>query len=109
MPPKPIKYPHPKAVGLGYETAKIIGRAMYRESFFKWGSYMRIVDLVQWEKYGHKEIRFCQYYRKTGGTDNDWIFGQGAGHMSVKTFYKLIHKAKTNPDYGTFENIFDKL
>ncbi|MEK7170441.1 MAG: hypothetical protein AAB767_04080 [Patescibacteria group bacterium] len=108
-PPKDLHYPHPKAVGPGYETARIIGRAMCLESFPSWGDYMRVLDLVRWEKDGHKEIRFCQYFRKAGGTDSDWIFGQGAGHMKVETFYELIHKAKTNPDYGVFENIFDKL
>ena len=69
---------------------------------------MRVLDLVEWEKDGHKELRFCQYYRKDRGTDKDWIWGQGAGHMSVATFYKLIHKARTKPDYGTFEDVFDK-
>ncbi len=109
MPPKDILYPHPKAVGTGYETARIIGRVMLIESFSNWGDYMRIVDLIEWKQDAHKEIRFCQYYRKAGGTDKDWIFGQGAGHMSVETFYKLINKAKTNPDYGSFEGAFDKL
>jgi hypothetical protein len=108
-PPKDICYPEPKAVGLGSSTAKIIGRAMVLEKFPEWGDYMRILDLMKWEHTGHKEIRFCQFYRKAGGTENDWIFGQGAGHMKVQTFYKLIRKAKTKPDYGTFEGIFNKL
>jgi hypothetical protein len=33
MPPDDIQYPRPKAVGPGYETAKIIGRAMIKEHF----------------------------------------------------------------------------
>ena len=108
IPPKDIRYPHPKAVGPGYETAKVIGRAMVLEKFPGWGHYMRVLDLIRWEKDGHKEIRFCQYYRKDDGTDNDWIFGQGAGHMKVETFYELIRKAKTDKEhYGTFEGIFD--
>jgi len=81
---------------------------MILEKFPKWGDYMRVLDLVKWEEAGHKEIRFCQYYRKAGGTDSDWIFGQGAGHMKVQTFHKLVLKAKTKPDYGNFEGIFDK-
>lgn len=109
MPPTNIKYPYPKAVGSGYSVAKIIGRAMEIEYFSKFGDYMRILDLVEFQPDAHKELRFCQFYRKDGGTDNDWIFGQGAGHMSVKTFYKLIYKAKTNPDYGTFEGVFEDL
>lgn len=112
IPPKDIKYPYPKAVGHGYSVGKIIGRAMEIECFPKWGDYMRILDLVEFkpDKYQkcHKELRFCQFYRKAGGTDNDWIFGQGAGHMSVETFYKLIHKAKTNPDWGNFKGVFDE-
>lgn len=107
MPPKDIRYSYPKAVGRGYSVGKIIGRAMLKEHFRKWGDYMRILDLVKWEKDVHKELRFCQFYRKDGGTDNDWIFGQGAGHMKVETFYKLMHKAATNPDCGTFEGVFD--
>lgn len=109
MPPKDISYPRPKVVGPGYESARIIGRAMVMERFPKWGDYMRILDLVEWKKDRHKEIRFCQFYRKVGGTDRDWIFGQGAGHMKVATFYKLIRKARTKPDYGTFRNVLDKL
>ena len=112
--PKDIIYPHPKAVGQGYSTGKIIGRAREIERFPKWGDYMRILDLVEWQKDDHhkkphKELRFCQFYRKDGGTNSDWIFGQGAGHMKVETFYKLVHKAATKPDYGTFEGVFDKL
>lgn len=57
---------------------------------------MRILDLVKWE-HGGTEIRFCQFYRKDKGTNRDWIFGQGAGHMKIKTLKKLIHKAKTKP------------
>ena len=109
IPPNDVRYPHPKAVGLGYETAKIIGRAMVKEHFPKWGDYMRILDLVVWEKDGHRELRFCQFYRKDGGTNKDWIFGQGSGHMKVETFYKLIQKAKTNPDFGTFKSVFREL
>jgi hypothetical protein len=112
-PPKDIHYPYPKAVGEGYSNGKKIGRAMELERFPKFGDYMRILDLVEFQpdsvQKRHREIRFCQFYRKTGGTDSDWIFGQGAGHMSVKTFYKLIHKAKTKPDYGTFDGVFDEL
>lgn len=108
IPPNDIHYPYPKAVGKGFSTGKIIGRAMVLEKFPKWGDYMRILDLVKWE-HGGEEIRFCQFYRKDNGTDKDWIFGQGAGHMHIKTLKKLIHKAKTKPDYGTFEGIFDKL
>jgi|SRR3989344_4546829 len=109
MPPKDINYSYPKAVGRGYSVGKIIGRAMVKERFPRWGDYMRILDLVKWKKDGHKELRFCQFYRKDRGTCNDWIFGQGAGHMSIATFYKLIHKAKTNPDYGNFKGAFDKI
>ena len=69
---------------------------------------MRILDLVEWQKDGHEEVRFCQFYRKAGGTNKNWIFGQGAGHMKPTTFYKLIYKAATKPDYGTFEGIFDR-
>jgi len=112
MPPNDIDYPYPKAVGKGHTVGKIIGRAMKKEHFPKFGDYMRILDLVELQPDSHQklhtELRFCQFYRKAGGTNKDWIFGQGAGHMSVKTFYKLIHKAKTNPDYGTFEGVFDK-
>ena len=107
MPPSDICYPRPKTVGPGYEKAKIIGRAMIQESFHESGDYMRILDFTQWED-GHKELRFCYFYRKSGGTENDWIFGQGAGHMKVTTFYDLIRKAANNPDYGDFERIFDK-
>lgn len=109
MPPRDLHYPYPKAVGSGYGVAKIVGRAMVKEHFNKWGDYMRVLDLVEWQKDSHREIRFCQYFRRDGGKDNDWIFGQRAGHMKVETFYKLIHKAKTNPDYGTFDNIFKDL
>lgn len=118
-PPKDIEYPHPKAVREScavplcqeYSVGKIIGRAMEMECFPKWGDYMRILDLVEWQKdehhkKPHKELRFCQFYRKTGGTDSDWIFGQGAGHMSVGTFYKLVQKARTKPDYGDFDSVF---
>lgn len=108
-PPKNIRYPYPKAVGQGYSVGKIIGRAMEIERFPKWGDYMRVLDLIEFEKDGHRELRFCQYYRKAGGMDNDWIFGQGAGHMKITTFYKLILQAATKPDYGTFQGIFDKL
>ena len=108
MPPKDIRYPYPKAVGRGYSVGKIIGRAMVLEHFPKWGDYMRILDLVEWQKDGYKEIRFCQFYRKAGGTDENWIFGQGAGHMKPTTFYKLIHKAAIRPDFGNFEGIFDR-
>lgn len=108
-PPRDICYPYPKAVGKGSSVAKIIGRAMVEENFPGWGDYTRVLDLLGWQNDKHKEIRFCQYYRKSGGTDSDWIFGQGAGHMSSETFYKLIQKAKTNPDYGTLEGVFDNL
>lgn len=79
----------------------------------KWGDYMRLLDLVEWQKdthhkEPHRELRFCQFYRKAAGTDNDWIFGQGAGHMKVATFYKLVLKAMTSPDYDTFKGVFDK-
>src|SRR3989344_127397 len=111
--PSDVKYPYPKAVGRGYSTGKIIGRAMSIERFSKWGDYMRILDLIEFQpdkfQKRHKELRFCQFYRKAGGKNNDWIFGQGAGHMSVRTFYKLIHKAKTKPDYGNFNGAFDKI
>ena len=80
------------------------------ERFPKWGDYMRVLDLVEWQKdkhhkETHKEIRFCQFYRKAGGTDKDWIFGQGAGHMKDTTFHKLIHKANSKPE---FKGVFDK-
>jgi len=113
MPPGDVTYPYPKAVGRGHSVGKIIARAMIMESFSRWGDYMRIVDLVEFQpdkrQKCHTELRFCQFYRKAGGKDNEWIFGQGAGHMSVETFYKLIHKARTKPDYGTFEGVFDEL
>ena len=112
MPPRDIRYPYPKAVGYGYSIGKIIGRAMMKESFHKWGDYMRILDFVEFQpdnrQKRHKELRFCQFYRKAGGTNSDWIFGQGAGHISVKTFYKLVNKAKTRPDYGNFKGVFDE-
>lgn len=108
MPPKPISYPYPKAVGEGHSKAEIIGRAMQIEQFPQWGDYMRILDYVRFEA-GHKELRFTQYYRKSGGTEKDWVYGQGAGHLSVTTFYSLIKKAKQNPDYGTFEDVFSNL
>jgi hypothetical protein len=108
MPPDDIEYPLPKAVGNGTKSATIIGRAMIEESCPKWGDYMRILDLLQWED-GYKEIRFCYFYRELNGKDNDWIFGQGSGNMKVNTFYDLIHKAASEPDYGDFEGIFDKL
>ena len=111
--PSDIHYPYPKAVGEGYSIGRIIGRAMEIEYFPKFGDYMRILDFVEFQPDSHqechRELRFCQFYRKVGGTHNDWIFGQGAGHVSVETFYKLLHKAKNNPDYGTFEGVFDKL
>lgn len=121
-PPKDIRYDHPKAVRENcsvpscrdYSVGKIIGRAKELERFPEWGDYMRILDLVEWQKdehhkETHKELRFCQFYRKAGGTDTDWIFGQGAGHISAETFYKLIRKAQTNPDYGTFDGVFDRI
>lgn len=111
-PPNKIRYPYPKAVGKGFTVGKIIGRVMEIECFPKFGDYMRILDLIELQpdnrQKRHTEIRFCQFYRKPNGTDSDWIFGQGAGHMSIKTFYKLIRKAMTKPDFGTFEGIFDK-
>ncbi len=113
MPPRDIYYPYPKAVGHGHSVGKVIGRAMEIEFFPKWGDYMRILDLVEFQpdkcQKRHKELRFCQFYRKAGGTDNDWIFGQGAGHMSVETFYKLICRAMTKPDCGTFGDVFGNL
>ena len=113
MPPNDIDYPPPKAVGGKHTIGKIIGRAMVMERFPKWGDYMRILDLVELQpdhrQKRHTELRFCQFYRKAGGTDTDWIFGQGAGHMSVETFYRLLNKAKTKPDHGTFEGVFNKL
>lgn len=116
MPPNNIDYPHPEAVGRGRgrSVAKIVGRAMQIERFPKWGDYMRILDLVEWQKdkhhkKPHKELRFCQFYRKAGGTNSDWIFGQGAGHMKPTTFYKLIRKAVTpGQHWGIFEGVFDK-
>ena len=112
--PKDIEYPYPKAVGHGYSVGKVIGRAMVIERFPKWGDYMRVLDLVEWQKdryhkKRHRELRFCQFYRKAKGKKDDWIFGQGAGHMKIKTFYKLLKKAKTNPDFGTFEGVFGAL
>ncbi len=109
MPPKPIHYPYPKAVGKkGYSIGIVLGRAMHTEHFKNWGDYKRIIDWVKFDD-GHRELRFTQYYRKPNGTDNDWIYGQGTGHMSIKTFYKLIRKAKANPNYGSFDKIFDRL
>ena len=107
MPPDDIEYPLPKAVGNGKNRAKIIGRAMIEESFPEWGDYTRILDLLQWED-GDKEIRFCYFYREPNGKDNDWIFGQRSGHMKVNTFYDLIRRAATDPDFGNFEGIFDE-
>lgn len=105
-PPKPIRYPYPKAVGKkGYSRGKVLGRVMKIERFKKWGDYMRIIDWIRFDD-GHKELRFTQYYRKPRGTDKDWIYNQGAGHMSSNTFYRLIKKAKADPD---FEGIFDRL
>lgn len=106
MPPKDIRYPFPKALGKGYSVGTIIGRAMHIERFNNWGDYMRILDWIKFED-GHKELRFAQFYRKPGGTDKNWIYGQGAGHVKAKTFLKLIRKAKTKPDYGTFEDALD--
>lgn len=108
MPPRLIRYPYPKAVGKGFSKAKVLGRVMQIEKFRDWGDYMRIIDWVKFDK-GHKELRFAQYFRKPKGTDKHWIYGQGAGHMSLKTFYKLIRKAQTKPDYGSFEGAFDSL
>ncbi len=109
MPPKPIRYPYPKAIGKrGYSKGNVLGRVMLIESFKNWGDYMRIIDWVKFDD-GHKELRFTQYYRKSNGTDHDWIYGQGAGHMSIKTFQRLIKRAKANPNFGTFEGVFDKL
>ena len=113
MPPSDIKYSFPKSVGKGHSIAIILGRAMIKEHFEGFGDYMRIVDLLEWKKNSkvrkHKEIRFTQYYKKANGNDNDWIYAQGAGHMSIKTFYKLIKKAKENPDYGDFQGVFDEI
>lgn len=108
MPPHDITYQLPKAVGNGKESGKIIGRAIIIESFPGLGDYTRILDFIKWKKDGHKDLRFCYFYRKPLGTDDDWIFGQGSGHMKVDTFYKLIRKAAANPDYGNFEGIFNK-
>jgi len=107
MPPRDLYYPYPKALGIdGGSRAKVKGRAMEIEQFPEFGDYMRILDLVAWED-NHRELRFTQFYRKSGGRDDEWTYGQGAGHLSIETFQKLIQKAKTNPDYGTFEGIFD--
>lgn len=105
MPPGEITYPYPKALGKkGYTKNKIIGRAMMIECEKNRGDYTRILDLLD-----NGQLRFCQYYRKPGGNDNDWIYGQGAGHMKIETFYKLIEKAKTDPDHGNFEGVLDKI
>lgn len=71
---------------------------------------MRILDLIEFQpdkfQKRHEELKFCQYYRKVGSRDGDWIFGQGVGHMSVKTFYKLIRKAMNSPAFkGVFDNV----
>ncbi len=109
MPPEEIKYPYPKALGKkGYSISTIKGRAMIVECSKKWGDYTRILDLVRHSD-GNLSLRFCQFYRKPDGNDNDWIYGQGAGHMGIETFYKVIEKAKTNPDYGSFEGVLDKV
>ncbi len=108
MPPRPIRYPFPKAVGEGYSKGIVLGRVMENETFKDWGDYMRIIDWIKFDD-GHKELRFTQYYRKSGGSDNDWFYGQGAGHMSQKTFFSLIRKAQSCPDFGTFEDAFDEL
>jgi hypothetical protein len=117
MPPEPIRYPFPKALGEGYSTGTVLGRVMEIEQIPNWGDYKRIIDWIRFDEAHtrdsvipiHYELRFTQYYRKSGGTDNDWVYGQGAGHMSIATFYKLIEKAQTNPDYRTFEGAFDRL
>ncbi len=103
MPPKPIVYPPPKNVGGKPENADITARAMLIEKFDT-GEYCIVLDRLFWRKDGHEELRFTYYYRKKGGTDSDWIFGQGAAHMNPKTLVALIRKAKTNPDWGNFEN-----
>ena len=108
MPPRLIRYPKPKAVGKGFTKGKVLGRVMRKERFKNWGDYMRIIDWVEFED-GHKELRFTQYYRKPNGTNEDWVYGQGAGHMSMKTFNKLIQKAQTKPDHGSFEGAFESL
>lgn len=108
MPPNPIMYPPPKAVGGEIGVADIVGRAMVVEYLGDSGDYCRIIDRLKWRG-GGEEIRFTYYFRKPKGTDKDWIFGQGAGHMNPKTFVKLIKKAKTNPDFGDFGKCLDKI
>ena len=108
-PPGLVWYPKPKAVGKGFSKGKVLGRVMQIEKFRDHGDYMRIIDWIEFVDDGHKELRFTQYYRKPNGTDEDWVYGQGAGHMSLRTFYKLIRKAQTKPDCGTFEGAFDRL
>ncbi|HVP49729.1 MAG TPA: hypothetical protein VMT56_00755 [Candidatus Bathyarchaeia archaeon] len=113
IPPKDIIYPLPTALGPGKSSARVLGRAMVMESFPGWGDYMRVLDLVEFRKNTlsprHRELRFCQFYRKPGGGDADWIFGQCAGHMSIATFYELLRRAQEAPDCGSFGRAFNKL
>lgn len=111
MPPRPVHYPLAKAskrkkAPLG----AIIARAMIEEKFPNHGDYCRIIDLIQWEgNKDKKEIRFTYYYRKPNGGEKDWVYGQGAGHMTIKSFYRLLKKAKKNPDFGDFGRSLDKI
>ncbi|MFH0714306.1 MAG: hypothetical protein V1847_01705 [Candidatus Diapherotrites archaeon] len=112
MPPNPIYYTPPKAVGGEVLVGTIIGRAMVLEPIEGQGDYYRIIDRVKWDdenSENSENIRFTYFYRKPNGTDTDWVYGQGAGHMTIETLIKLLKKAKTNPDFGTFENKLDKI
>ena len=108
MPPNPISYDPPKSVGGSTQVADITARAMVVEHFGSSGDYCRVVDRLKWRG-GGEEIRFTYYFRKPKGTDTDWIYGQGAGHMSPKTFFKLIKRAKTKPDFGDFGKVFENI
>ncbi len=124
--PKALKYPYPKAVGVGESTGKVLGRAMVLEKVQGLGYYMRILDLVSWNKQ-LRELRFTYYYRKVDieayndenmdrnewlkarCAEKHWIYGQGAGHMTSESFYRLLKKAKSDPIFGNFENSLEKV
>jgi hypothetical protein len=102
MPPDPIVYDPPKAIGGEKAMADVVARAMLVESCGAYGDYCRVLDLLRWRGDSKEEVRFTYYFRKPNGTDRDWIYGQGAGHMTPETLVKLLQKAKASPDYGNF-------
>lgn len=112
MPPNPIYYDSPKAIGKEVWVADILGRAMVTETIRGIGDYRRIIDRLKWREDNSKnaeQIRFAYYYRKPNGTENDWVFGQGAGQMTAATLIKLIKKAQTNPDFGNFGSSLNEI